>query len=40
MYLDKHIKNVLVEYFVLDFIVSIQREEILHISKIWDLILL
>jgi len=40
MYLDRHIKNVLVEYFVLDFIVSIQLEEILHTCKIWNLILL
>jgi hypothetical protein len=36
--MDIHIKNVLVEYFVLDFIVSIQREETLHTCKIWDLI--
>jgi hypothetical protein len=30
IYLYRHIKNVLVEYFVLDFIVSIEREETLH----------
>ncbi len=40
IYLDRHIKNVLVEYFVLDFIVSLQREHTLHTCKIWDLILL